>query len=382
MDMIKSLLRLSLVASLLLTTSLAAWAQEAASPPDDQRRIVQFARDIAPIFAARCLECHNEKNAKNDFRIDTAESIVDYIEAGDSGASSLITEYMLSEDPDMLMPPASHKGPLSPAELALIRVWIDEGADWPEGLVIGVVVTEATPGAGDEVSAVESASEPASLPQRLWAFQGYFHPATVHFPIALLTVGGLFVLIGIKFPVLGDHVALSCLFIGTASSIVASAMGWAFAVQRGYGSWTRVDFDAEIFLHRWSAITLTVLAIVVSIIAWSAITRGSERLRKVWKIGLLGLAAMVGAVGHQGGEMTYGPLHYKQAFELIFGKADAATESVTEPPTPATTDKQSAESEQPAAPDPNRSVTNWRYPTLHFPFQTAEACDESSRCRS
>lgn len=352
MDMITSLLRLSLVASLLLAVPLATWAQETASPVDDQGRVVQFGRDIAPIFAARCLECHNEKNAKNDFRIDTAESIVDYIEAGDSGSSSLLTEYLLSEDPDMLMPPASHKGPLPPAELALIRVWIDEGADWPEGFVVGVANGKTSLDASGVISPGDLASEPASLPARLWSFQGYFHPATVHFPIALLTVGGLFVLVGIKYPVLGDHVALSCLFIGTASSIVASAMGWAFAVQRGYGSWTRVDLDAEIFWHRWSAIIVTVLAVIISFVALAAMSKGSAGLRKVWKIGLLGLAAMVGAVGHQGGEMTYGALHYKQAFELIFGKADDTTESATEPSVAVTTENRSGESEQPSATDP------------------------------
>lgn len=349
--MIKSLLRLSLVASLLLACRISVVAQESVSPIDDQGRFVQFGRDIAPIFAARCLECHNEKNAKNDFRIDVADSIVDYIEAGDSGASALMTEYLLSEDPDMLMPPASHNGPLSPAELALIRVWIDEGAEWPEGLVIGVSNAEGTLNAGDDVSSGDLAAEPASLPARLWSFQGYFHPATVHFPIALLLVGGLFVLVGVKFPVLGDHVALSCLFIGTASSIVASAMGWAFAVQRGYGSWTRIDMDAEIFWHRWSAIIVTVLAVVVSFVALAAMSRGSERLRKVWKVGLLALAAMVGAVGHQGGEMTYGALHYKQAFELIFGKAVDAVESVTEPPAPVAIENRSAEIERPTAND-------------------------------
>lgn len=312
----------SFVAYLVFYIALPAMAQQESTPVDDQGRFVQFQRDIAPIFAARCLECHNEKNPKSGFRIDTAESVADYIEAGDSGSSALMTEYLLSEDPDMLMPPPSHKGPLSPAELALIGVWINQGADWPEGYVVSA--------AGSEQSAeTVAAAEPQSWPQRLWAFQGFFHPATVHFPIALLLVGGLFVLVGVKYPVLGDHVALSCLFIGTASSIVASAMGWAFAVQRGYGSWTKVDMDSEIFWHRWSALFVTVLAIAISVVALQAISKGSQRLRTVWKVGLLGLAAMVGAVGHQGGEMTYGAAHYQQAFELIFGKP---AEEKTVPP--------------------------------------------------
>lgn len=323
-----------LTAWLLIAWIVPAGAQDGARPVDDQGRVVQFKRDISPIFAARCWECHNAKNAKSGFRIDTAESALDYIEPGDSGASTLMTEYLLSDDPDMLMPPASHQGPLSPAELALIRVWIDEGADWPEGYVIRAVGS----GEGDDAAVDEAEGESAgqvdpaakSLPQRLWAFQGYFHPATVHFPIALLLVGGLFVLVGLRYPVLGDHVALSCLFLGTASSIVASAMGWAFAVQRGYGSWTRVDTNSEIFWHRWSAIIVTVLAIVISVVAIKALASGGKRLQWVWKLGLLGLAAMVGAVGHQGGELTYGELHYQQAFELILGKPAEADQAADE----------------------------------------------------
>lgn len=335
MDMITRRLRLSLITSLLFAIAIPALAQEASSPVDDQGRVVQFRRDIAPIFATRCLECHNAKNAKSGFRIDSADSVADYIEAGDSGASALMTEYLLSEDPDMLMPPTSHQGPLSPAELALVRVWIDEGADWPEGYVVRAMGSDDPEDASDDGAAGELANQPASWPQRLWAFQGYFHPATVHFPIALLLVGGLFVLVGLKYPILGDHVALSCLFIGAASSVVASTMGWAFAVQRGYGSWNRVDLDSEIFWHRWSAIIVTVLAVVVSMVALAAMSKGSERLRQVWKIGLLGLAAMVGAVGHQGGEMTYGELHYKQAFELIFGKSEDPAVEPDEPTEPA-----------------------------------------------
>ncbi len=276
--------------------------------------MVQFSRDIAPLLASRCLECHNEKNAKNDFRVDSAESISDYIEAGDGGGSSLLVDYLLSEDPDMLMPPTTHGGPLSAAELALIRVWIDEGAHWPEDAVVGEVVSPEVVQESSPAPAV-----PRSLAARLWVFQGYFHPAVVHFPIALLLVGGLFVVISWRYPAVGDQVAIVCLALGTLSSLVASGMGWAFASQRGYGSWDRVDFDSEVFWHRWSALFVTLLAVLLSVIAIAAYKKSHSRLHVVWKVGLLGLAAMVGLVGHQGGELTYGKSHYQQAFEVLWG---------------------------------------------------------------
>jgi uncharacterized membrane protein len=317
------LLRLPLVLLISLHAVQLHWvgqtlAQENASPVDDEGRIVQFSRDIAPLFTAHCLECHNVRNAKNDFRIDLADSVADYIDPGEGATSTLMVEYLLSEDPDMLMPPPSHGGPLSAAELALIRVWIDEGAHWPDDAVFGDA--ESVGSVGAQPGPVLP-SQPKSLLGRLWVFQGYFHPAVVHFPIALLLVGGLFVVIGWRYPTVGDQVAATCLFLGTASSIVASTMGWAFATQRGYGSWTRVDLDSEIFWHRWSAIIVTLLAIVVSGIAIRAMRTHHQGLHQVWRVGLLALAVMVGLVGHQGGELTYGKSHYQQAFEVLFGKA-------------------------------------------------------------
>lgn len=308
-----NLLRLPLVLLLLIHVAAGVRAQESASPVDEQGRVVQFVRDIAPLLSARCLQCHNERTAKNDFRIDLADSVANYIDPGDGATSSLMVDYLLTEDPDLLMPPPSHGGPLSAAELALIRVWIDEGAHWPEGATLSEHV------AAEPETVVPPA--PRSLAGRLWVFQGYFHPAVVHFPIALLVVGGLFVVIGWKYPSVGNQVAVTCLFLGAASSVIASTMGWAFATQRGYAGWTRVDFDSEIFWHRWSAILVTVLAVLISIIAVAAIRRNNIELHKLWKGGLLILAAMVGLVGHQGGELTYGKSHYQQAIEVLMGEA-------------------------------------------------------------
>lgn len=317
--------------------------------------MVQFQRDIAPLFATRCLECHDEKESKGGFRIDDAAAVADYLEPGEGAASTLMTDYLQTADTDMMMPPASHGGPLSPAELSLIRVWIDEGAQWPEG----AVVMPAGATGGTEVATQPTKPEvPRSLPGRVWAFQGYFHPAVVHFPIALLTIGGLFVVISWFHPVLGNHVALSCLFLGSVSAVVASAMGWAFASEQGYGSGTAINFDSTAFWHRWSGIVVSVIAVLTSVIAIRSLSGRSLRLRVLWKSGLLLCAALVGLVGHQGGELTYGEAHYQRAFDILLPgtvadespatPAEAAPEEAmpeeTAPAEPAT--------EEPAAADP------------------------------
>ncbi len=285
---------------------------------DDEGRIVSFLRDIAPIWEARCLKCHGEKNPKNGFRIDLADDVLGYIEPGDAESSTLYTEYLLTDDEDLQMPPASHGGPLTAGELALIRVWIEEGADWPEDYAAAAPSPDVVGEVGDGPQPVPP-DDAKSLPARLWAFQGYFHPATVHFPIALLLVGALFVVIGWRYPILGQQVALSCLWLGAISAVAASAMGWSFAQRRGYGSWSRIDTSTEIFWHRWSAVIVTIVAVVLAWVALAAVRRGSPGLHRLWRIGMLVLAAMVGAVGHQGGELTYGPELYQEAFDVLRG---------------------------------------------------------------
>ena len=284
--------------------------------------VVDFQRDVAPLLATRCLECHGVKDAKNDFRVDDREMLLSFIEPGDTSTSSLWVDYLRSEDPDLQMPPVSHGGPLSASELSLISVWIAEGARWPEGVIVSMPETIAT-----VVGPVESKA-PASLPARIWAFQGFLHPATVHFPIALLIVGGLFVVVGWKYPTLGENVSLACLFLGTISAIAASAMGWSFAVRQGYGSWNRFDMDSEIFWHRWSAVIVTFAAITTSLFALAWLRSKNARLGRLWKIGLLAIAGMVGAVGHQGGELTYGKTFYLEAFETLLGSDIKPDESV------------------------------------------------------
>ena len=301
-----------------------------AGPLDEEGRLVNFDRDVAPIFRDNCLECHNEKEAKADFRIDDPESVSSYVEAGDLESSTMYTDYLLSDDPDYVMPP---KGHLSAKDLSLIRVWIEEGAHWPEDASVAPTEVAETADTTDE----PAEKAPTALLDRVWAFQGFFHPATVHFPIALFLFGAFFVVVGFFWKSLGDQIPLACLLLGAPSAIVASAMGFSFADEKGYGSWTKVNMDSEIFWHRWSGVIVAVVASVVALIALSALRSGSQRLKGIWKAGLLVTAMMVGLVGHQGGELHYGEEFYQKAFEILLGspKEEADAES----PEPVASDK-------------------------------------------
>ncbi len=280
---------------------------------DDDGRLVRFDRDIAPILRARCLECHGPEDAKNDFRVDDVDSLMAYVSPEDLEASSLFTDYLTTDDDDMLMPPVSHQGPLSLGELALLRTWIHEGAVWPDGFELVAEAEAETP-----LQIVEVPQNSDGLLARVWAFQGYLHPAAVHFPIALLSIGGLFVVLSWIWPALGNQVALACLWIGSVAAIGTTLMGWSFATEQGYGAWDRIDMDTEVFWHRWSAIVVTVVAVAAALVAAIAINRNSRALNATWKGGLLITAVLVGLVGHQGGEMTYGKTFYQRAFDRLW----------------------------------------------------------------
>ncbi len=303
-----------------------------ASPLDSDGNLVQLERDIAPILRKHCLECHGPDDAKNDFRVDDREIMLDYIEPGDAAESMLYVDYMTTDDEDMLMPPKSHGGPCSVHELALIQVWINEGANWPEGATVSV----------ESVPVKTAPPETLSVPERVWFAQGFLHPATVHFPIALFTLGAGFVVLSLKWPALGKQIPLACLLLGAVFSIASTLMGWALAPELGYGSsWSIMDWGKEVDAHRWSAVVVTIFSSVVAIIALVAIRKDSEKLTKVWKVGLLVCAGMVGAVGHQGGEMICGKDFYPRALRILTGaQADPKpTASDSEP----ATEKASAE---------------------------------------
>ncbi len=80
-----------------------------------------------------------------------------------------------------------------------------------------------------------------------------------------------------------------------------------------------MDTDSEIFWHRWSALIVTVVGIITSLFAVAALRSSNRRLGLAWRVGLLSVGMMVGAVGHQGGELTYGKVFYQRAFDRLLG---------------------------------------------------------------
>lgn len=112
---------------------LAMLAHNAAAQPTSTKKI-DFARDIEPVFKARCLECHGEAKQRSGLRLDSRAAI---LKGGDGhgpavipgkSADSVLLRMVAGQVEGLRMPPKG--APLSAAQIGLLRAWIDEGAAW------------------------------------------------------------------------------------------------------------------------------------------------------------------------------------------------------------------------------------------------------------
>ncbi|MFO0888523.1 MAG: PSD1 and planctomycete cytochrome C domain-containing protein [Isosphaeraceae bacterium] len=98
---------------------------------------IDFTRDIAPIFSKNCHRCHGTRKQEGGLALHEKERA---LSGGDTGpalvpgksAESRLIRYVAGLEPDNLMPPDGAGKPLAPAQIGLLRAWIDQGARWPE----------------------------------------------------------------------------------------------------------------------------------------------------------------------------------------------------------------------------------------------------------
>ncbi len=102
--------------------------------------VIDFVRDIRPIFESHCYPCHGPKAQESNYRLDRKDLALgkgDRDEApivpGKSGESPLI-RFVSGADSDVKMPPSDEAPSLSEGQVALLRQWIEEGAAWPDGI--------------------------------------------------------------------------------------------------------------------------------------------------------------------------------------------------------------------------------------------------------
>ncbi len=94
-----------------------------------QSNTVNFERDIRPLLHTHCSECHGASKQKAGLRLDQKAAAMKVIVPGKSDTSELIRR-ITSTNKSEMMPPTGER--LSSHEIALLKAWIDAGANWPE----------------------------------------------------------------------------------------------------------------------------------------------------------------------------------------------------------------------------------------------------------
>jgi formylglycine-generating enzyme required for sulfatase activity len=128
------------------TTRLRTWIAEGAAWPKDAVLEVQpridFVEHVQPILEMNCLSCHSGDEPEGEFDLTTHEAA---LQSGASPPSIVPTKpaessiYRLTNvppDDPALMPPADQGGPLAKDSVEILRLWIAQGAIWPDGVVL------------------------------------------------------------------------------------------------------------------------------------------------------------------------------------------------------------------------------------------------------
>lgn len=113
---------------------------------------VSFNYDIRPIISSKCFHCHgpDEGSREADLRLDIREEAlkerdgVRAIVPGDLAKSELVIR-IESKDRDEVMPPPKEMHTLSAAEIAVLKKWIEQGAEYQEHWAFVKPVRTTTP---------------------------------------------------------------------------------------------------------------------------------------------------------------------------------------------------------------------------------------------
>ena len=142
---------------------------------------VGYNRDVRPILSENCLACHgfDPKHREGGLRLDTFEGATRNndgtraIVPGDVANSEAIKRLLSTDKEEVMPPPKAHKNPLTPAQLEILKRWIQQGAEYEPHWAFVAPVRPAVP-AGESGSPVDafiraelktrgiSSSEPAS----------------------------------------------------------------------------------------------------------------------------------------------------------------------------------------------------------------------------
>jgi mono/diheme cytochrome c family protein len=119
-------------ATFFVTTGIAQKPDAPAATPGK----VEFVHDIQPIFQKSCFMCHGPQTQMAGLRLDAKQSVLAKVVVPGKSAESHLYQRVAGVGDVARMPMG---GRLSDDQIALIKKWIDQGAEWPDN--VGAQIT-------------------------------------------------------------------------------------------------------------------------------------------------------------------------------------------------------------------------------------------------
>jgi ankyrin repeat protein len=124
---------------------------------------VDFGRDVLPLLRQNCFTCHGPNMQMNNFRLDRRSTAMrggtrSVIVPGSSASSRLYLRLAGNKEFGNPMPPT---GALKPEQVALMKAWIDQGAEWPDALANEIDLPPADAKAVRMIAALRSGDHAA-----------------------------------------------------------------------------------------------------------------------------------------------------------------------------------------------------------------------------
>jgi hypothetical protein len=103
---------------------------------------VDFVRDVQPILAQNCYECHSARKHESQLRWDNKQIAMEGGEHGPDiipgkSSDSRVIQLVAGLVPDLIMPQRGDR--LTAQQIGLLRAWIDQGASWPDSASVKAV---------------------------------------------------------------------------------------------------------------------------------------------------------------------------------------------------------------------------------------------------
>src|SRR5579871_318627 len=115
---------------------------------------IDFAKDVQPIFRQNCVPCHGPTQQSSGMRLDRKSVVLGRrgVVPG-SSENSFLFHRISGGEYGTQMPPT---GALRPEQVEIIKKWIDQGAEWPDGLSNEAEIAPLDPNAVAMVNALQA----------------------------------------------------------------------------------------------------------------------------------------------------------------------------------------------------------------------------------